>query len=348
MTGSIPELASTTMARAAAVGLLVGLALVAAACGVEEPPELPPLRGGEPGENRADTTADDPDVDPEPVDRSSTHLMVELPEPTITILDLGADPRRELRLNMVQGTEGLSTTRSRTVQQVFIDDAPASPETTTSNTVTIRARVLEVADGVATVERQFNDVALVERGMMSPDDIAEFEDAMESMVGHSIFVAIDDRGTALRAEVPRDLPTELLGDHQDFVEGYSPSLPFPVEAVGVGARWQVDYPPMQAPTVPVTTVTEFELMELHDDHVVMRVNVHTTIEAHSMEAHEGNIEFLDPEVHKRGTITRYFDAAGLESTTRTESIMGVIETVDDERITTEVRQRLEVIATFES
>lgn len=337
--------------------MLAGFVLMAAACGgPEEPPELPPLSGDEPREERADTTADDADhedegegdeTEPGPVDRSGTHRVVESPRPVITLLHTGAEPRSELRLALEPETQNSLTLEMMLAQQMFIGGASATPEVGFTYAFDIASRVLEADDGSATIEMIYNDVTMVDPGPMSPADVAQFEREMEGLMGLSFFVTIDDRGANLRTEVPRGLPSTGMGGLDDPLQEFdAPMVPLPDEAVGVGARWQVEQAPSATAALAMSTITEVELVELHDTHAVMSVNVVTDIEPSTVSTPQGTVELLGGEIVQNGTMTWFLDSAIPESELSADSTMTFTEATGGQQVEGELRQRMEVTATL--
>ncbi|MDZ7679513.1 MAG: hypothetical protein U5K29_13305 [Acidimicrobiales bacterium] len=300
-----------------------------------------------PPETTTETTADDEyDFDPGSGDRSSTHRVVESPEPEVTVLDAGAEPRRELRLVFVPGSEQSLTMQMMMAQQLFVDGAPVNPEVELTYTFDIASRVVEVDDGSATVEMTYTDFDLVDQGPMGPAEVAQFERTMDGFMGLSFFVTTNDRGATLRVEIPRDFPATGVGGVDDMLQEFdTPSVPLPVEAVGVGARWQVEHAPAPLSDLPMPTVTEVELLELHDDHVVMRNTAVTAIEPSTIDTPQGSVEFLDGEITNRGTLTWFFDSVNPASDIAGEGVMSFVETMGSQQVEAELHQRMQVTST---
>lgn len=300
-----------------------------------------------PPETTTETTADDEyDFDPGSGDRSSTHRTVESPEPEVTVLDAGAEPRRELRLVFEPGSEQSLTMQMMMAQQLFVDGAPVNREVELTYTFDIASRVLEVDDSSATVEMTYTDFTLVDQDPMGPAEVAQFERTMDGFMGLSFFVTTNDRGATPRVEIPRDFPATGVGGVDDMLQEFdTPSVPLPVEAVGVGARWQVEHVPAPLSDLPMPTVTEVELLELHDDHVVMRNTAVTTIEPSTIDTPQGTVEFLDGEITNRGTLTWFFDSVNPASEIAGEGVMSFVETMGDQQVEAELHQRMQVTST---
>lgn len=294
----------------------------------------------------ADDTDDEYDFDPGSDDQSSTHRMIEPPEPAITVLDAGAEPRRELRLVYEPGSEQSMTMQMMMAQQLFVDGAPVNPEVELTYSFDIGSRVVEVDDGTATVEMTYTDFALVDQGPMGPAEVAQFERTMDGFMGLSFFTTTNDRGATLRAEIPRDFPATGVGGVDDMLQEFqTPSVPLPVDAVGVGARWQVEHAPAPMADLPMPTVTEVELLELHDDHVVLRNTAVSTVEPSTVDTPQGSVEFLDGELTNRGTLTWFFDSVNPASDIDGEGTMSFVETMGGRQVEAELHQRMQVTST---
>lgn len=258
-------------------------------------------------------TTDDPDAGPradlevELPDRSSTHRRTEPKIPEITLISAGEEPRRELRLDLSPGAT-TALTMSATQEQRLEILGQGSHHVAVTYAIDLDATVLSMADDVIEYEMTYGDVRIVDAGTLSPTEVRQTEALLEPLVGLSFFGTIDNRGTTLILHVPRDIPGLTPQLEQMMNEFEVPSLPLPIEAVGVGARWSIESELTLFADQSMPMVTEYELVELHDDHMVVNLHSAATLEPSTMRQGGVTAEFQEGDVVSTGTMTWWFNS----------------------------------------
>lgn len=196
-----------------------------------------------------------PDTEPAPTEATTTTVM---PAGEPTLLDPGAEPRTELRLELAPGTETtLAVTTDLAITQTGGDGRRQrldSPPITQWITYAITDLGPDGAEVDLEVVAAF---AQAEGTGLAPEAVADLDEALAGIVGTTGGATITDRGQVEGAtfDVPDDAPSAVV-DQLDAVEAQVAALgpPLPTEPVGVGARWEARAAmPLQGATVRTTT-----------------------------------------------------------------------------------------------
>lgn len=182
-------------------------------------------------------------------------------QPAVTLLDAGAAPRQELRYRLEAGrTEhgALSTSMQMSGTNMPVVSGPPM-------TVRMMMRTTDVsADGVARYEFE---VTSVDAGNgASP--------VLDRAIGG--WARIDARGLFLEGDFALDAmaggaePEQMLGELNQSIQEMS--APFPVEAVGAGARWQVTSS-IDAGGFTAGQTAEYTLLSRNGDQIELEVTV---------------------------------------------------------------------------
>ncbi len=159
--------------------------------------------------------------------------------PTVTLLDPGAEPRSPLRFDLAAGTSVMTTSQSQEITQTF--GGRTQPTAAFGLVFVMQIDTVPVADGYE-VTSTLTSVA------SGPDIAADVAAALDEqlglLVGFRSVSVVDDRGRILRAEVDETTlaaaPAEIADLMRQLGESNQVAAPLPDEAVGVGARWQVE------------------------------------------------------------------------------------------------------------
>lgn len=158
-----------------------------------------------------------------------------------SVLDLGAEPRQALRYALTPGHE-LTTMIST---QVTVDQtAGTSNELVSSPAInqTVLFRVVASDASGSDLSFEITDATVDRSGTpLSDDEWADLTSAARQLVGLTGTTRMSDRGKieSFEYDHPADLDLELA--HSLEAATNRPgglALPLPVEAVGVGARWE--------------------------------------------------------------------------------------------------------------
>jgi hypothetical protein len=205
------------------VGVIVTFALFLSGCG----------GGDKPSAKAADPAASS---DGEPGSGGSSDGDVE-------VLDNGPEPREELRFSLEAGQEF----RSRMTMDFGMDlsiDGEALPSTTLpAMEALIVTRIERVDDGVATFRFTYEEIGTVAAPGVDPEVARQYESGLQQLKGMSGTGSVDERGVAGEGSIDAAGVTDpnLKAQLESFTSQISNlTVPFPAEAVGVGARWKAD------------------------------------------------------------------------------------------------------------
>jgi len=209
--------------------LLLLLSLLTA-CGGSSAPEPATVEGGEVGDTQGGETPEDaPQATP--------------PALELSMLEAGAEPRRELRFRIPDGT----TARFRMTQEVETaitlgGHAMGSPMSFPIVTEMSMGPTRTTTDGMTHVPFQVESVELG-RGVGLTQEAQEAAlAAVAPLRGARGYTDMTPRGEVTGSNV--DVPPNAAPQVADMLENMRKAMvdaaaPFPVEAVGVGARWQI-------------------------------------------------------------------------------------------------------------
>jgi hypothetical protein len=220
------------------------------------------------GDDGEITTADDTTTTTERATTTTTEADAPEREPVegpeVELLDAGAEPRRELRLDPAEGDVLEFTMRQG---QVFELRAGGQEErSSTVHELDMVVEVVSVDDDEIEVEIAYQGARVIEA-----DEAARpmLEDMLGRFTGLEAGAVYDRQGRILAATMP-DLDLSDMPELSGFIDSLGEqmaafSTPFPTEPVGVGARWQVTSTADFAGMFGAETVVVITLTELTDD-----------------------------------------------------------------------------------
>lgn len=200
-------------------------------------------------------------------------ITITKPPPTVTLLDAGKEPRRDLRLKFVQGASQRSVMSMKISQKETTDGEEAPAQAVPPIIETLEVQVESVGlDGDATISMQIVD-AHADAGAEGVDPVvaAMMNDAFANIVGLAATFTVTTRGvyTSMTFDPPNDLPQEM----DQALNSMSKSMdqmsnPFPIKPVGVGAKWRVVSVIEMGASLVMTR--EFELVAIDGDTLTLR------------------------------------------------------------------------------
>ncbi len=188
---------------------------------------------------------------------------------TVTVEDTGAEPRRELRLQAEVGDVDRITQRQEVTIEIRAGgQTQAAPSPVTE--LDVAYVVEDVTDDEITIAGSYEDVRVLETPGTDPAANAQVAELLEGFRSATARTTYTTSGAVRSAEIEGlDLAgsggamAEQLAD--SLIESVeSLSMPFPDEAVGVGARWRIETE-AEIAGLPVEISTLIELTELTDD-----------------------------------------------------------------------------------
>lgn len=182
--------------------------------------------------------------------------------PEVVVLEAGAQPRHELRYDLIEGqTEGFAMTAGgagRVTDQGTRSPWVETPAMTFTGTSTVTAAN---EDGTYDIEMVIAEVA------MTDDDVdpAVAEQLRAQMEGLTMRYRIDERGRVLQSETTATPGALAAGFQPGLIDSLSVQMvqPLPSEPVGVGAVWDVRseaIDPSLGYTMVTTTTTTFDAL----------------------------------------------------------------------------------------
>lgn len=189
---------------------------------------------------------------------------------TVTVVDAGEEPRRELRVERAAGDVDEVTQLQETTLEMTMGERSQSVE---NPPVELDLRyVVDEVDGERTViTGSYEDARVGEGG--DPAVAGELRQSLSALLTATVHATVTPRGSVLDGRVEGlDVPgpagriVEQMG--ASLAENaQSVSMPFPVEPVGVGARWRVATE-TEIGGLPIELTTVVELTELDDERAV--------------------------------------------------------------------------------
>lgn len=214
--------------RSTVVALLVLLLPVLGACGGDDDDDQPAEAGARSEAGSRSEAAEGEDA-------PDAEAVVEL-------LDAGSEPRQELRFELREGQEFRARMTTLTKSDMSVDGQalPSTPLPPTE--IVIAGKIDDVADGVASYSFTYERLGAVAAEGVDPAVVAQYDTALEKVQGLRGTGSIDDRGKAGKSTLDTSAITDpALKSTLDSVTSQVTNLtvPFPVDAVGAGARWRV-------------------------------------------------------------------------------------------------------------
>jgi hypothetical protein len=228
----------------------------------------------------------------------------------VALVDHGAEPRRTLRLSPEPGTVARVTLRLDSTQRMDLAgewlDIPV-PIVELDQAVT----VTNVEHGRITLHQSPYAYRIVDGRGLDPALLAEYEHTFDMLLDlTATATVVDERGRVLDQSMMGEAALYDLPSFEGLVTTTSESsLPLPLEPVGLGARWRVETDSVVS-AMRMISVTDLELVELHDDRAVARLTQSVTMPRGFIEGSFDRDEVLDGELHSTGTVTWLF-ASGI-------------------------------------
>lgn len=171
---------------------------------------------------------------PKPVETSAADRL----GPKVELLDAGEAPRQTVRFTLHPGDKTHRTMTMDMTMAMGIDGAPARTITVPSMSMGMALEVTDVGDETASTTFRYDDVYVDGSGA----DAHELEKKLDPIVGLTGTFRSTGRGAVVDSDVtiPDDLDPAMRSTLSSFdSQMENLSVPFPVESVGVGARWKV-------------------------------------------------------------------------------------------------------------
>ena len=181
----------------------------------------------------------------------------------IKVLDTGAEPRREVRLDLEKGhTE---TTTMDMVTTTTVD--PGNQTISLPITLDFTSTVTDVTDDEIKIDSVYGKPKLGDTDL-PPDAVASAEEGLAGIEGVILRGTYKPTGEIVSTDVELTDAAQSgpAGQFLQSLESQSAALsnPFPEEAVGVGAKWQLTTE-VKVLGISSTLVATYEVVSLTDD-----------------------------------------------------------------------------------
>jgi hypothetical protein len=160
----------------------------------------------------------------------------------VTLLSKGASPRSPLRLAITAGAAtSASMEFSQSIEQ-SVDGTPTNAVDLPPTQILVHVTAGSVsADGDAQISSSYSDIKVVDDGSLEPAELERLESAyapLESVTGTGRLTARNQVFDSTLAGTEGFDPAVATAMSQVSDQVASISVPFPAEAVGIGARWR--------------------------------------------------------------------------------------------------------------
>ncbi|MEZ4385331.1 MAG: hypothetical protein R3A79_28650 [Nannocystaceae bacterium] len=216
-------------------------------------------------------------------------ITTTLPVPQITLLDAGQEPREPLRVKVEAGQHETMLMTMTMGIEMDMGGMGAMPKMAVPPIeMNMAIHVTSVSD-TGDFRYTFSlDKVDVRPRPSDPPEIAEaMKGAMAGMVGMSGSSVVSNRGEVREASFK--LPTNAMPQMKQTMDSMQQSIkqiavPFPAEAVGVGAKWEVVSAAAEINGITMTQKSSYELLERDGDTFKLATTVSQDAEPQVMKA----------------------------------------------------------------
>ncbi|MEO5803668.1 MAG: DUF6263 family protein [Verrucomicrobiota bacterium] len=190
----------------------------------------------------------------------------------VKLISAGAEPRKELRIHPKAGDKQNLDMTIKMAMDMGTGQSMKMPATKMAMEVTVKNIS---AAGEISYESVIGNVEVLDEPGAMPQVVESMKTALNGMKGLSMTGTMSDRGIpkSLDLKIPAGVAPQLRQAMEQMKESFgNMSSPFPDEAVGVGAKWEVKRP-VKSQGMTIDQATTYELKSLKDD----QANVASTI-----------------------------------------------------------------------
>lgn len=220
-----------------------------------------------------------PAVEPDLSEVESTTISVTEPSAEPIVLNAGSEPRQLLRMTPTVGAEQ-RTIMDMTTEVAIAIDGLSQPSFTAPGTRLVMDSVITDIDdeGLITLEFAYADVQMIGDPGLPPQVMDLMRSQISSMIGTTGTIVVNDQGgtESFTLVAPANAEPTIRASMEQMAQSFQQiSSPFPTEAVGVGAIWQVPQEIVLNGSA-INSLATFELVEIAGDRVELAVNVEQT------------------------------------------------------------------------
>lgn len=196
--------------------------------------------------------------------------------PQVKLLNPGSLPRQKLRFQPTANAKQ-NMTMTMKMDVVTLVEGQAWRQVKMPEILLQMEMVITQVDANGDIHSQFSytDAQIKQDPTMPPEAIAAMSEEIKKLVGISGSSIIDNRGQVKSTEL--NLPEGLDGNSEQLFARLSKSFdqissPVPAEAVGIGAKWQVEAAP-NLNNIKMTQQTTYELVNFQDNVATLKVAI---------------------------------------------------------------------------
>jgi hypothetical protein len=243
----------------------------------DAPAEAPKADPAEAQKNDAPAEAPKADAPPTPV----------AAEPVLKLIEAGAEPRTALRIAPTAGTSEVATMTMKMTMEMDLQGQKI-PVAMPPFVMKMGIDITEVAaSGDFTYKMALKEATVGEdpSGAVNPAVLEQMRGLIGKMQGLGGEATVNARGAVVKSDfvIPPDAPQELKQVMDSLQQSMGQiSVPFPEEAVGVGAKWEVTTEVAQG-GMKIGMVSKFELKSIEGNVVTIAHEIVQTAGAQVIE-----------------------------------------------------------------
>ena len=212
-------------------------------------------------------------------------LYVQAADP-VQLLDAGAEPRRELRYNLAAMQGGAIVMDMDMDMTMSNPMMPATAQILPRMSMQMSLQNVQVMTGDRLrYDFTLNQTQILPRTGADPALIPVLETAMATMGAMSGYAVIDSRGSTIETDMVSTTTDPAMAAQLQSIEDSMKNMtaPFPLAAVGPGARWSV---PMEVSNAgfTISQTATYELVSLTGDAVILNMTISQSAQAQRIES----------------------------------------------------------------
>lgn len=210
------------------------------------------------------------------------------PPPEIKVIDAGAEPRVAMRAKVSAGQEQ-PMIMTMTIGMSMNVAGSATPYIKMPPTVMdMRTKVTSVSsNGDFRYEFDLRGIDVEAQADTPPDLVVGLKSALSGMVGMRGSSVVSERGEVREADfqLPPNAPPQVQQQMQGMRQSIQQiAVPFPEEAVGLGAKWEVIARIPDLNGMSLTQTATYEMLERDGDRIKLRTTMAQSADPQIMKA----------------------------------------------------------------
>jgi len=283
------------MSRRSTLLPLAALLLLAPACTKSAPSDdAPKAETPAVAPAMAEAAPANPDANPNADTAATTaaagnEVTTKNPKPLIKVIDAGQEPRTPLRVKVEAGQRETMVMTMTMTMDMDMGGLGAIPKMDMPPIeMTMPIHVTSVSDtGDFRYEFSLDSVAVKDRPGIPPELVEALRGAMKGIIGLSGSTVVSNRGEVREAtfKVPPNVQPQIKQTMESMQQSMQQiAIPFPEEAVGIGAKWEVSSTLNQVGGINMTQVSEYEITAREGDVLTLNNGIQQSAPSQVMKA----------------------------------------------------------------